>query len=108
MDGWVGDDAQMDRLAGDEGQMDEYISVVGGRVGGWMYIVDPAIPGASIDEEKGEFWVGGGFHLLEITTSLPTRGVKDLPPRGRFSPPHCTLRSKFLHNCVPLCLGLVF
>ena len=59
----MGDDAQMDRLAGDEGQMDEYISVVGGRVGGWMYIVDPAIPGASIDEEKGEFW-GGGLSLI--------------------------------------------
>lgn len=35
---------------------------LGGRVGGWMYIVDPAIPGASIDEEKVSF--GGGLSLI--------------------------------------------
>lgn len=30
---------------------------LGGRVGGWMYIVDPAIPRASIDEERVSiFW----------------------------------------------------
>ena len=34
--------------------------LMGGRVGGWMYIVDPAIPRASIDEERVSFggWVG--------------------------------------------------
>ena len=33
---------------------------LGGRVGGWMYIVDPAIPRASIVEERVSFggWVG--------------------------------------------------
>lgn len=31
---------------------------LGGRVGGWMYIVDPAIPRASIDEERVSIFGG--------------------------------------------------
>ena len=54
--GWVDDEwVMMHRWTDWPVVSDRWMNILvwlGGRVGGWMYVVDPAIPGASTDEER--------------------------------------------------------